>query len=317
MGRERIAAGASVASAVSVQVGAALGATIFPLVGPAGVVALRQAVAAVALLAVTRPRLRGAGWSNLRPALLLGIVLVVMNASLYGAVERIGLGPAVTLEFLGPLAVALLGSRRRLDLLCAAMAGVGVVLLTGTVPGLDPIGILLGLAAAAAWAAYIVLSQRAGRTLPGLQATAIASLVAAALTSPLLVIAVIGLAPRELLHVALIGLAAGVLSSALPYSIDLVVLRRLPRQLFGVLQSVHPAAAALAGLVVLGQALGSWQVAGLALITLGNLVAVGRARPAASLAEVPSEVAAAPGTAAAPTAVPQPPRRLPEAPVIG
>jgi inner membrane transporter RhtA len=323
MAHERIAAGASVAGAVSVQVGAALGATIFPLVGPAGVVALRQTVAAVALLAVARPQFRGTGWSNLRPAVLLGLVLVVMNVTLYGAVERIGLGLAVTLEFLGPLAVALLGSRRRLDLACAAIAGVGVLLLTGTVPGLDPIGILLGLTAAAAWAAYILLSQRAGRTLPGLQGTAIASLVAAVLTSPLLVIALLGLAPEELLHVALIGLAAGVLSSALPYSIDLVVLRRLPRQLFGVLQSVHPAAAALAGLVLLGQTLGTWQVVGLALITLGNLVAVGRARPtpstarAASGSPVASEIPAASDTAVVPAMSTQSRRRIPEAPVIG
>lgn len=285
MRQERIAAGAAVGGAVTVQVGAAIGATIFPLVGPAGVVALRQAVAALALLAVARPRLRNLGWTSLRPAVLLGLVLVAMNLTLYGAVERIGLGLAVTLEFLGPLAVALLGSRRRIDLACAVVAGVGVVLLTGTVPGLDPIGILLGLAAAAAWASYILLSQRAGRTLPGIQGTAIASLVAAAITSPLLVIALIGLAPEQLLHVALVGLAAGTLSSALPYSIDLLVLRRIPRQLFGVLQSVHPAAAAIAGLLVLGQTLGAWQVAGLALITLGNVIAVGWARSAASVAE--------------------------------
>ncbi|MFD4420882.1 DMT family transporter [Agromyces sp. NPDC058484] len=282
MSRERIAAGAAVGGALSVQVGAAVGATIFPLVGPAGVVALRQAVAAIALLAVARPHLRRLHGSSVRPSVLLGLVLVVMNLTLYGAVERIGLGLAVTLEFLGPLAVALLGSRRRLDLACAVIAGTGVVLLTGTVPGLDPVGVLLGLIAAAAWAAYILLSQRAGRTLPGIGGTAVASLVAAILTSPLLVIALIGLAPQQLLHVAVVGLAAGILSSALPYSIDLIVLRWLPRPLFGVLQSVHPAAAAVAGLVVLGQSLGPWQIAGLVLITAGNAIAVGRAAPAAA-----------------------------------
>jgi inner membrane transporter RhtA len=281
MTRERIAAGAAVGGAVSVQAGAAIGATIFPLVGPGGVVALRQAVAAAVLLSVARPSFRSLGWARVRPALLLGLVLVVMNLTVYGAVERIGLGLAVTLEFLGPLTLALVGSRRRLDLACAAIAGIGVALLTGTVPGLDPIGVLLALTAAAAWAAYIVLSQRAGRDLPGVDGTAIASLVAAVLTSPLLVVALLGLDPRQLLHVVLVGLAAGILSSAVPYSIDLLVLRRLPRQLFGVLQSVHPAAAALAGLVVLGQTLGAWQVVGLALITLGNVVAVGRAGRAA------------------------------------
>jgi len=279
MSRERIAAGAAVGGAVAVQLGAAIGATIFPLVGPGGVTAVRQAVAAIALLVVARPRLRGLTWRAVRPALLLGVVLVTMNLTLYGAVERIGLGLAVTLEFLGPLSVALLGSRRRLDLVCAILAGIGVALLTGTVPGLDPVGILLALTAAASWAAYILLSQRAGRTLPGVQGTAIASLVAAVITSPLLVIALIGLDPSQLPHVAVVGLAAGILSSALPYSIDLIVLRRVPRQLFSVLQSVHPAAAAVAGLLVLGQTLGAWQVVGLVLITAGNVVAVSRATP--------------------------------------
>ncbi|GAA1765021.1 EamA family transporter [Agromyces humatus] len=269
------------------QMGAAIGATIFPLVGPAGVVALRQSVAAVALLAVSRPRLRDLTWHGVRPALLLGLVLVSMNLAIYGAIERIGLGLAVTLEFLGPLALALVGSRRRLDLLCAAVAGLGVVLLTGTVPGIDLVGIGLALVAAASWAAYIVLSRRAGRTLPGVQGTALASVLAAVVTSPLLVLAVAGLAPDELLHVAVIGLAIGILSSALPYSIDQVVLRRLPQQLFSVLQSVQPAAAALAGLVVLGQTLGVWQVVGLALISVGNVIAVCRRAPITADVERP------------------------------
>lgn len=276
--RDRIDASLVVGGATSVQIGAALGATIFPLVGPAGVVALRQAFAAVALLAVSRPRLRGLTWTSVRPAMALGAVLVVMNVTVYAAVERIGLGPAVTLEFLGPLALALLASRRRLDLACAVMAATGVVLLTGTVADIDLFGVALALVAAAAWAGYILLSQRAGRTLPGVQGTAIASLVAAVLTSPILVFALVSLEAHEIALVVAVGAAAAMLSSALPYSIDLIVLRRMPRQRFGVLQSVHPAAAALAGLVVLGQSLSLWQVAGLALITVANAVAVG-ARP--------------------------------------
>jgi inner membrane transporter RhtA len=288
MSREPIAAAAVVGGAVSVQLGAAIGATIFPLVGPAGVVALRQSFAAVALIAVARPRLRDLTWRAVRPALLLGLVLVSMNLAVYGAIDRIGLGLAVTLEFLGPLALALAGSRRRLDLLCAAMAGLGVVLLTGTVPGIDPVGVLLALIAAASWAAYIVLSRRAGRTLPGLQGTALASLLAAVITSPLLVIALAGVGPEQLLHVVLIGLAIGILSSAIPYSIDLLVLRRMSQQLFSVLQSVQPAAAALAGLVVLGQALGTWQVVGLALISMGNVLAVLRPSRAAAAPSPPA-----------------------------
>lgn len=284
--RERLDAATIVGGAASVQVGAAIGATIFPLVGPAGVVALRQAFAAVALLAVSRPRLRRLTWAAVRPAIALGAVLVVMNVAVYAAVERIGLGPAVTLEFLGPLALSLLASRRRLDLVCATMAAAGVALLTGSVPGIDLLGIVLALTAAAAWAAYILLSQRAGRTLPGVQGTAIASLVAAVLTSPLLVLALVSLEAHEIVLVLAVGVAAALLSSALPYSIDLVVLRRMPRQRFGVLQSVHPAAAALAGFVVLGQALAPWQIAGLALITVANAVAVGAA-PAVAATPAP------------------------------
>ena len=265
MSREPIAAAAVVGGAASVQLGAALGATIFPLVGPSGVVALRQSVAAVALLAVARPRLRDLSWRAVRPALLLGLVLVTMNLALYGAVERIGLGLAVTLEFLGPLALALVGSRRRVDL----------------------VGVLLALVAAASWAAYIVLSKRAGQSLPGVQGTALASLLAAVITSPLLVMALAGLAPEELAHVLLIGLAIGILSSALPYSIDLLVLRRLPQQLFSVLQSVQPAAAALAGFVLLGQALGAWQLVGLGLISLGNVIAVSRPNRTTRAAHTP------------------------------
>jgi inner membrane transporter RhtA len=294
MPREPIAAAAVIGGAASVQLGAALGATIFPLVGPSGVVALRQSVAAVALLAVARPRVRDLSWRAVRPALLLGLVLVTMNLALYGAVDRIGLGLAVTLEFLGPLALALVGSRRRLDLLCAAMAGVGVVLLTGTVPGIDLLGVLLALVAAASWAAYIVLSRRAGQALPGVQGTALASLLAALITSPLLVTALAGLAPEELARVLLVGLAIGLLSSALPYSIDLLVLRRLPQQLFSVLQSVQPAAAALAGFALLGQTLGAWQLVGLGLISLGNVLAVSRPDRAAREARASADRRRAP-----------------------
>lgn len=275
-----------VGSATSVAVGAALGATLFPLVGPAGVVALRQAVAAIVTLAVARPRLRRLGWRRLRPALLLGGVLVVMNLSLYVAIERVGLGLAVTLEFLGPLAVALVGSRRRLDLGCALAAGLGVVLLTGTVAGLDPIGIAAGFAAAAAWAAYIVFGQRAALALPGLAANAVANATAATLTSPLLVIALLGVDPAELPRVLLVGAAVGVLCSALPYAIDLWALRRISKARFGVLQSLHPAAATLFGFLILGQTLSGWQLAGIALVIAGNVVAT--ARPSAPPAPAPN-----------------------------
>lgn len=274
MNSERVAVTASIGAGASVQFGAALGATLFPVLGPAGVVALRQAFAAAALLAIARPPLTRLTRRQLAPALLLGGVLVVMNLSLYASVERVGLGLAVTLEFLGPLGVALAASRRPRDAGIALVAASGVVLLTGTVPGIDPVGIALGLLAGAAWAAYILLNQQLGRRLPGLQGTAIASATAAVVTAPLLLIAILQLEPARLPLVLALGLAVGLLSSAVPYSIDLAVLRVLRRELFSVLQSMHPAAAVLAGLLLLGQPLSPLQLAGIALVSLGNVAAI-------------------------------------------
>jgi inner membrane transporter RhtA len=271
---ERLASAAAVSGAVSNQVGAAIAALAFPFIGPVGDVAARQLVSAVVLVSISRPRIWRLRWAQLWPALLLGVSLLVMNLSLYAAVERIGLGLAVTLEFLGPLAVALIASRRLADIGIALSAGAGVVLLTGTVGGLDPLGIGFALLAAVAWASYILMNQRAGARLPGLQGSAIAALVATAVTSPFLVVALLRVPADDLGTVLLICLAAGILASVVPYSIDMMVLRRMRRQLFGVLQSVHPAAAAVAGLLVLGQVLAPLQWAGLVLISVGNIIAV-------------------------------------------
>lgn len=266
-----------VASAGSLQTGAAFGATLFPLVGPIGVVALRQLVTAVVLLAVARPPLRRLGARRLLPAVLLGVVLVGMNLTLYSAVQRVGLGLAVTIEFVGPLAVALIASGRGAVRRSAAalLALAGVVLVTDPAASARPdaLGIGFGLAAAALWAAYIVLNQRVG-ALPGLTGTAVAGLTGTVLTLPVLLVLLAGLPAAELPRVLGVGALVGLLSSALPYSLDLLVLRRIPRSLFGVLQSVHPVAAALAGLVVLHQALAAPQVAGIVLVCLANVLAV-------------------------------------------
>jgi inner membrane transporter RhtA len=268
-------------SAASVQAGAAVGATLFPAIGPFGVTAMRQVVAAVVLLAVTRPPLHRLGARRLAPAVLLGLVLVGMNFSLYSAVQRIGLGLGVTTEFLGPLAVALLGAGRtgaRSGVAragCGALALAGVVLITDPFTGarVDVVGLLLGGAAAVLWAAYILLNERAG-ALPGVTGTAVASLTGTVLTLPALVVLLAGLPSAVLGHVLLLGAVTGVLSSALPYSIDLLVLRRMPRALFGMLQSLHPVAAALFGLLVLGQVLVLPQVAGVAAVCAANVLAV-------------------------------------------
>jgi inner membrane transporter RhtA len=268
-------------SASSVQAGAAFGATLFPLIGPFGVTGMRQVVSAITLLAIARPPLLRLGLRRLTPAVLLGVVLVGMNFSLYSAVQRIGLGLGVTVEFLGPLAVALLGAGRTAPrataarIGCAALALAGVVLITDPLTGArtDPAGLAFGGAAAVLWAAYILLSQRAG-ALPGVTGTAVAGLTGTVLTLPVLVVLLLAV-PREALpHVLLLGVVTGVLSSALPYSVDLLVLRRMPRSLFGMLQSLHPVAAAVFGLLVLGQVLGAVQVAGVAAVCAANVLAV-------------------------------------------
>jgi inner membrane transporter RhtA len=274
-----------VVSASATQVGSAFGVTIIPFVGPVGVVALRQAVAALALLVITRPPLRALGWRRLAPALVLGVALLVMNTTFYAALQQAELGLVVTIEFLGPLAIALAGSRRLRDLGLAVLALAGVVALTkagAAVP--NPLGVLLALGAGAAWAAYILLSQRAGRSLPGIVGTAVGSVVASIGSLPVLVLALLALPEAELPRVLGVGVLTGLLSSALPYSIDIVVLRTLPRSLFGMLQSLHPVAAAVFGLLVLGQRLDAVQVCGIAAVCLANVLVVAGARRSAPVA---------------------------------
>jgi len=280
---ERLAAAAQVGGAVTAQIGAAIGATAFPIAGPSAVVAIRQAFAAIVFLAIARPPVHRMRWPQLWPPLVLAAALVVMNLSVYLAIERLGLGLAVTLEFLGPLAVALVASRRLVDALLAVAAFGGVVLLTGTVPGIDLIGIAAALLGALGWAGYIVFSQVAGRRLPGVQGSAIALTVAAICTAPILVGALIGLDGEDALRLLGLGIAASILSTLIPNAVDITVLRRMRRELFGVLQSAQPGIAALVGFIGLGQVLSGWQIAGLALICAINAVAVlaaGRSRRA-------------------------------------
>ena len=270
-----------VVSASSTQAGAATGAAIFPLVGPIGVVAMRQCVAAIVLLLVVRPKPSTIGRAGLLSAILLGLVLVVMNLSLYESLQRVGLGLAVTIEFLGPLGIALIASRRLRDLGCGVLAVAGIVALTGAGAGTpDLLGVAFGLLAAVAWAAYILLNQRVGAILPGITGMALASTVATIVTLPLLVTALTALPSAQLPHVLGIGALNGFLSSAVPYSLDLLILRVLPRSLFGMLQSVHPVAAAVFGLLVLAQHLELLQIVGIAAVCVANVIAVaGAPRP--------------------------------------
>ena len=271
---------------VSSQTGAGIGAHAFAAVGPAGVVAVRQLVAAAVLLPAARPPLRRMTWPQWWPALLLAAVFGVMNLSLYTAVDRVGLGLAVTLEFLGPLAVALLGSRSRLDLLTAVAAGVGVYVLVLPGPSSDWFGLGAGVLAAACWAAYILLNRLAGTRLPGLQAPAVATGLSALAYLP--VVAVLTAQDRLGGMPLLYAVAAGVLSSVIPYAADLTALRSVPPRLFGVFMSVHPVLAGLAGLVLLGQVLDLHEWAGIAVVVAANAVAVTLARRPAPVRSEPA-----------------------------
>jgi inner membrane transporter RhtA len=251
-----LAVGLVVTAVASLQFGAGFAATLFDDLGPAGAAFLRLAVAAVVLVALWRPRLRGRPPADIRLAVLFGLTLGAMNLAIYSSFHRIPLGIAVTIEFVGPLGVAVAGSRRALDALWILLAAGGIVLLadgSGAGGGLDALGVLFALAAGLAWAAYIVLSQRTGRVWPGASGLAVAMVVGALVAAPL-GIAQAGDALLEP-HLLASGAAVALLSSVVPYSFELEALRRLPARVFGILMSLEPAVAALAGLVVLGQTL--------------------------------------------------------------
>lgn len=265
-----------IAAAVSVQVGGALATHLFPRVGPSGAVTLRLGFAAVVLLAAAARRRAeplGVRRGDYGVAVAFGLVLAGMNLAFYEALARVPLGVAVTIEFSGPLAVTIIGSRRRLDVAWAVLAGGGVFLLAGGgligARHLDRVGIAFGLLAGALWAAYIYLSAQVGRRFSGMSGLSVAMCAGALVTVPFGV----AHAGRALLVPSTLGIGAGValLSSALPYSLELMSLRRLTPRAFGVLLSTEPAIAALAGLAVLGQHLGASEVGALVLVVAANV----------------------------------------------
>jgi len=278
----RTPSGALVIGAIaSVQLGASLATTLFARVGPAGTVLLRLLSAAIVVLALARPRLRGRSRSELLLVAAFGLVLAGMNLSFYEAIDRIPLGVAVAIEFVGPLAVALAGHRRRPDLAWVALAAAGIVALTrGGAHGLDAAGVAFALVAGGMWGAYILLNARVGRHFEGATGLTLALWAAA------LVVAPVGVASggSELLEpqVLALGAAVGVLSSAIPYTLEVEALRRIAAPTFGVLMSLEPAVAALAGFVVLGQSLGARELLGIALVSVAS-VGAARAGPPAPL----------------------------------
>jgi inner membrane transporter RhtA len=260
-------------SIFSVQLGAAIAKGLFEELGPGGTVFLRVGLAAPVLLLLWRPSVRGHARGDYLVAILFGLALAAMNFTLYQALDRIPLGVAVTLEFVGPLGVAVAGSRRMLDLLWVVLAAAGVLLLAPLdVLGetdLDPAGVALALLAGLFWASYILLSARTGSIFPGGTGLVIALCVA---TAALVPVGIVGggvalLDPTLLMA----GFAVAMLSSAVPYSLELEALRKLPARVFGVLMSLEPAVAALVGFVILGERLGARAIAAVLFVTVAAL----------------------------------------------
>lgn len=240
-----------IAGIVSVQVGAAIAKGLFDLVPPTAMVWLRLITSAVILLLVARPRLTGHSGRDWLIVLGFGVSLLVMNWAIYQSFARIPLGIAVTIEFLGPLTVAVIGSRRLTDLIWVALAGMGVALLGLSRATLTLAGVGFALLAALGWAFYILLSAQTGRRWPGISGIAIASMVGAIVLAPPAIVE----AGSQMLNptILALGFAIGLLSSVIPYSFELIALRRIPPRVFSILMSLEPAAAALAAMILLGE----------------------------------------------------------------
>lgn len=250
---------------ISIQIGSAVATDLFSEVGPAGVVFLRALVSAVLLFIMWRPGFR-VQREHLKVVLLFGVALAGMNLCFYEAIDRIPLGTAVTVEFIGPLAVALYTSRRRRDWAWAGLAAVGIVLLTGGIGGdeLDFLGLGLALLAGMFWGSYILLGKRIGEQAAGGKALAVPMLISAILVAPI-GIADGGMALFEP-KVLAIGILIGVLSSAVPFSLELEAMRRLPSNVFGVMMSLEPAVAATVGFIILDQGLVPTEVLAIMLV---------------------------------------------------
>lgn len=272
-------AGLVVGGITSVQFGSAIAATLFARIGPGGAVLLRLLSATVVLIALWRPRLRGRPRSDLVLGIAFGLVLAGMNLSFYHAIHRIPLGVAVTIEFIGPLTVAVAGSRRPIDLLWVLLAAGGILALArGETHGLDALGAALALVAGCLWGTYILLNARIGRSFERGTGLALAMFVGTVAALP------VGIAEggSQLLSVRslALGSAVGMLSSAIPYSFENEALRRIAPSVFGVLMSLEPGMAALAGLLVLGQGLGARSVLGIGLVICASVGASRRTREA-------------------------------------
>ena len=267
---------------LSVQVGAVISKGQFGEIAPVGMVFLRLTTSAVILLAVARPRVRGRSGMDWRPVLALGFTLGAMNWAFYESFARIPIGVAVTIEFIGPLSVAALGSRRPRDLGWVGLAAVGIALFGVGPTTVDPVGFGLALLAGLCWAIYILSTAATGRRWPGVEGLAVASTIGMLAIAPFAV----ALAGPQLLEPRLIalGAAVGVLSSVIPYSLEMTALRTLPPRVFGILMSLEPAAAALAAAVLLSEWLTPPQLVAMACVTAASVGAVRTSSTTATVA---------------------------------
>jgi inner membrane transporter RhtA len=269
-----------VVAAISQEVGAAFAVGLFAALGATGAVFVRFLVAGVILCVALRPRVRGLSRRAWFSAAGLAATLTVMNLCFYYSLTRIPLGVAVTVEVLGPLALSVVVSKRRSAWLWAvlALAGVALLSLTGVEVGyLDPVGLAFAAGAAVSWAGYILATARAASDLPRLDGLAIATAIGALVAAPLAMLAV---DPDAALRWEILGLGVtvGVMSSVIPYSLELMSLRRLPPETFAILTCLSPVIAALAGWLILGQHLAVTGYLAIVLVTVASIGAVHSAR---------------------------------------
>jgi inner membrane transporter RhtA len=249
-------------------VGATVARQLFPFLGPTATVFVRVGFGALILLAIARPGLRRLSAAQWREVVPFGLIIAGMNLCFYQSIARIPLGIAVTIEFLGPLAVAIAGSRKATDFVWAGMAAAGVAMLSLTGGSVTLLGVLFALGAAVGWATYIVLSQRVGRLVAGPDGLALALTVGGLALAPF---GIVGAGSRLLdPHNLGLGLVVAILSTAIPFSLEFAALRRLSRQLFGILMSLEPAMGAAAGFFFLGQRLSIRDLLAIALVSVAS-----------------------------------------------
>jgi inner membrane transporter RhtA len=275
-GRRTTGALTQVGTEVSINLGSALAGLAIPIVGSTLVVAVRQLVMVLVVAPFYRPSRASFTWHRVYPAILLGIVLAIMNLTFYQSVHLLGLGIAATIEFLGPLTLALVLSRRILDFVCVAVAALGVLALTGFDGDINLWGVVLALIAAAAWAAYILLTRRVALSLPGLEGLTVASVVSLLIIGPMALLTV-EMSTLSWPVIALL-LGIGVLSSALPYSLDTYILRRITARLYAIITSCGPVVAAIFGWLVLSETLTLIQIAAILLVCAAAATAIATQR---------------------------------------